>query len=92
MARWLASVTIGGPLDPEALKRCVDRIVRRHEILRTTFAMHDGQWTQTPHAPQPVEIPLDDLTATPGAGARAREILQREARILGRRESHRTWR
>ena len=78
-AAWTmaASVIICGPLDPQALKRCVDRIVHCHE----TFAMDDGQWTQTPQAAMPVETPRDDLSATPRVGARTREILQREARI-----------
>ena len=31
-----------GPLDPETLQRAVDEVVRRHEILRTTFPTVEG--------------------------------------------------
>ena len=35
-----------GPLDPEALRRALERVVERHEVLRTTFADTDGQAVQ----------------------------------------------
>src|SRR6185312_272393 len=35
-----------GDLDHTALRRALDRIVARHEVLRTTFAMHDGEPVQ----------------------------------------------
>ena len=35
-----------GPLDPQALSRSFDELVRRHEIWRTTFAWSDGQLRQ----------------------------------------------
>ena len=34
---------VSGPLDREALQRALDRIVARHEALRTRFAVVDGQ-------------------------------------------------
>jgi amino acid adenylation domain-containing protein len=34
---------IGGPLDRVALQRSLDRVVARHESLRTVFQVHDGE-------------------------------------------------
>src|SRR5215472_14336924 len=41
---------IRGPLDIPALGRALNEIVRRHEILRTTFAMLEGELKQVLHA------------------------------------------
>ncbi|MDT4968421.1 MAG: hypothetical protein QOJ64_3158 [Acidobacteriota bacterium] len=51
-----------GPLDEQALERSVNEIVRRHEVLRTTFDVVDGQPVQkiAPHAP--VSIPVIELS------------------------------
>src|SRR5205085_3618094 len=38
-----AAFRMTGPLNRKALKRSLDEIVRRHEALRTTFRMRDGQ-------------------------------------------------
>jgi acyl carrier protein len=45
-------VRLAGLLNPDALWRGVREIVRRHDVLRTTFALHDGE---------PVQIIRDDL-------------------------------
>jgi hypothetical protein len=37
---------ISGPLDRDALRRSLDRLVARHEALRTTFVVIDGQPVQ----------------------------------------------
>ena len=52
---------IFGPLDIPALRECLSYIVRRHEILRTTFAVVNAQPVQIIHAPEPVALPLFDL-------------------------------
>ncbi len=36
------SLRITGNLNPEALRRSLNEIVHRHEILRTTFSWQDG--------------------------------------------------
>ncbi|MGB8509563.1 MAG: condensation domain-containing protein [Pyrinomonadaceae bacterium] len=41
-----APVRLGGKLDLTVLERSMQEIVRRHEILRTTFVMDDGQPVQ----------------------------------------------
>src|SRR5687768_6894361 len=38
-----ASVRVRGPLDAAALGRCLREVVRRHESLRTSFRVSDGQ-------------------------------------------------
>jgi amino acid adenylation domain-containing protein/non-ribosomal peptide synthase protein (TIGR01720 family) len=57
---------LNGPLDLDALRSTVDRLAARHESLRTTFDMVDGQGVQVV-APS-VEIPLRfvDLSTVDG--------------------------
>jgi amino acid adenylation domain-containing protein len=73
-------VRIKGPLNVPALRRSVDHIVRRHEVLRTTFEERDGHVTQVVHPAAPVDIPLTDLSASPNAEENAEELLASEAR------------
>ena len=42
-------------------RRSVAELVRRHEVLRTTFPSVDGRPVQVAQAPAPVELPLTDL-------------------------------
>jgi len=50
-----------GPLDVAALTRALTEIVRRHEVLRTTFVNRDGQPVQHVADPAPVALPMIDL-------------------------------
>jgi amino acid adenylation domain-containing protein len=72
---------LAGTLDPEALGRALERIVQRHEVLRTTFAQVGGEPVQRIH---PVEesgfrIVDHDLAGRPDARARLRALLEDEA-------------
>lgn len=60
----LGALHLSGPLDAEALSDAVERIVSRHEILRTTYRVVDGEVVQqaSPHCRQKLET--IDLTAT----------------------------
>jgi hypothetical protein len=49
--------------DQAVLTRSVNEIVRRHEILRTTFAVVDGQYVQVIAAQATVHLTFDDLRA-----------------------------
>ena len=40
------AVELDGPLDLDALRRALKEIVRRHEALRTRFAVRDGEVVQ----------------------------------------------
>jgi hypothetical protein len=51
-----------GALDVSILERSVNEIVRRHEILRTSFAIADGSLAQIVHAEGMIPLPLDDLS------------------------------
>jgi Condensation domain/TubC N-terminal docking domain len=37
---------VAGAVDPDALERALGDLVRRHELLRTTFQREDGRWVQ----------------------------------------------
>ena len=64
---------ITGPLDVSILERCVNEIVRRHEILRVSFALVDGALAQIVHAEGMIFVPLDDLSHLPSAARDAEE-------------------
>ncbi|HEU5383401.1 MAG TPA: amino acid adenylation domain-containing protein [Ktedonobacteraceae bacterium] len=69
---------INGKLDIAALQQSLDEIVDRHEALRTTFAMVDGEPVQVIHDTLHVELPVTNIQALPP--------LEREAEILRRVE------
>ena len=51
-----------GPLDQTALKRSVQEIVRRHQVLRSAFRIQDGCVVQVIRPPQPLKFPVVDLS------------------------------
>ena len=63
---------IRGPLEVSTLERALNEIVRRHEILRTTFAPVDGDPMQFIHSTGLIPVPVEDLSALP-AHARDQE-------------------
>jgi acyl-CoA synthetase (AMP-forming)/AMP-acid ligase II/acyl carrier protein len=75
-----AGFRICGVLDPGALRRSVEQIVRRHEILRTGFVVRDGQPVAVVHPPAPVELPVVDLSRDAEPEKRALELLAIDAR------------
>ncbi len=58
---------LSGPLDVAALGWALGEIVRRHEILRTTFEVLDEQPVQLIAAPQTLTPTLADLSALPAS-------------------------
>ena len=52
---------ISGDLDVSALERAVKALVHRHAILRTTYAVRDGQPVQLVHSQWPVRIARHDV-------------------------------
>src|SRR4051794_9800583 len=75
-----APARLRGELDPAVLARCLTEIARRHEALRTTFDVHDGEPVQVIAAAAPFPLPLIDLTALPAEarGAAAFELARRD--------------
>jgi amino acid adenylation domain-containing protein len=77
------SMRLEGELDRGALERALTAIVHRHETLRTTFEMRDGNVCQAIHAPTTLTVPVLDLTHLTGAGQQsevARRVQEEEQR------------
>ncbi|AKJ29410.1 peptide synthetase [Caldimonas brevitalea] len=66
------SVRLDGALDRGALQQALQRIVDRHESLRTRYVLHDGQPVQQPAAEARLAFDLHDLRgeADPASAAR----------------------
>ncbi len=64
---------LSGPLNVEALEKSLSFLVHRHEGLRTTFPVVDGQAIQRIHPAENVSLPLVDLQGLSQAD-QAREI------------------
>ncbi len=71
-----------GALDLQAFARTMAEIVRRHEVLRTTFEARDGLPVQRIHPPAPRPLPLVDLSRLSGrlAWEERRRLVDRDAR------------
>jgi len=67
------AVLLTGPLNVAALSQTFNEIVRRHEALRTTFRMLEGQPVQVIAVSLSVPLPVVDLQALP--------VVQREAEV-----------
>jgi amino acid adenylation domain-containing protein len=75
------AVRIEGPLNVDALRRSFWEIARRHESLRTTFSMINGELQQMIAEEIPLELPLEDLRIPSSENweAQARLHVQKEA-------------
>ncbi len=60
-----AAVRLKGPLNMAALKQSLDEIVKRHEALRTTFAIVDGRPVQVIAPLLSLTLPIVDLRELP---------------------------
>lgn len=56
-----------GPLNVSALEQTLNEIVRRHEVLRTTFQVVDGKPVQMVSPARPLSLPQVDLRSMPKA-------------------------
>jgi amino acid adenylation domain-containing protein len=57
-----AAVVLNGRLDVAALQESFNEIIRRHEILRTVYRMHNGEAVQVICADLRINIPLTDIS------------------------------
>jgi amino acid adenylation domain-containing protein len=76
------AMRLAGRLHPAGLAAALSEVVRRHEVLRTTFPMVDGHPALSTVPPQPFPLPcidLSDLPASPREIEAAR-LAQEEAR------------
>lgn len=67
------SVPLYGRVDARVLERTINEIIRRHEALRTTFEVVDGQPAQVVKASLKIPLNMVDLRSRSGV-ARAEEI------------------
>jgi amino acid adenylation domain-containing protein len=76
------AVRLVGTLQPAALEAALGEVVRRHEVLRTTFPTIDGQPAQSISPPWPLALPRVDLSGLPEGprGAEAARLARQEAR------------
>src|SRR5437763_465999 len=63
----VSTVSLRGKLDASALERSFSEVVRRHEALRTTFDIRDGEPVQAITPPQPLRLNIVDITHLPEA-------------------------
>ncbi|WP_460901673.1 amino acid adenylation domain-containing protein, partial [Paraburkholderia jirisanensis] len=66
-----AALRLSGTLQREALRATLDRLIERHEILRTSFAMHEGQTVQRIAAPAAFALAETDLRTLDTAAQQA---------------------
>ena len=70
------AVRLWGRLDAESLRRALETILQRHEALRTTFRLQDGEPLQVIQPPSRFDLPLVVLGDLPPADREA-EVLRR---------------
>ena len=71
-----------GAFDPAALRWALSELVRRHEVLRTSFPAVDGRPAQVIHPPFAAAVPQVDLSGLPAAMREpcAERLVRREIR------------
>ncbi len=77
------AVRLRGPLNREATAESLNEIVRRHEVLRTTFDEVDGELVQVIAEDRPMDLPVVDFSLEPSS---ERQTLAAEA---ARADAHR---
>ncbi|MCI0423711.1 MAG: condensation domain-containing protein, partial [Acidobacteria bacterium] len=77
------ALRLEGPLNPSALGEALNGLIRRHEVLRTTFTEVDGQPVATINLPPDESLPVLDLGTLPSAEQRVhvRQLADEEARL-----------
>ncbi len=76
------AVRLRGPLDAAALEWALGEIVRRHEALRTVFPERGGRAAQVVLPPEPLALPVEDLSDLPEEAREAavRGVVDEEVR------------
>src|SRR3954452_13335808 len=59
------ALRVEGPLESAVLERCLGEIARRHEAVRTVFALQGDSPVQVIQPPAPFVLPLVDLSGLP---------------------------
>ena len=74
------SLRISGKLNLPALEQSLNEIVRRHEVLRTTFSWKDGMPVQVIAGALSIPLPVLDLSFLEGPETQAENLAREEAR------------
>ncbi|HEX8459415.1 MAG TPA: amino acid adenylation domain-containing protein, partial [Pyrinomonadaceae bacterium] len=69
-----AAVRLTGALDVSALERAMGEVVRRHEVLRTTFHLREGEPVQVVHDAPTMTLPITDLSQLSEDGREAEAL------------------
>ena len=62
---------LAGPLDPTLVRRAINEILRRHEILRTGFEDAKGELMQVIQPSVEIEVPVTDVSQLPDSERKA---------------------
>lgn len=76
------ALDLKGELDVAALRRTLDAIVARHEILRTTFLKRDGKVVQVIAPEEKAAFEIVDLGSVPNNSAEADRLKVEEAHLV----------
>ncbi len=76
------NVHVEGKLDVAALAQSINALIRRHEVLRTSFPAHEGRPVQSIARALEIELPVHDLSEVPcpEREAKASQLALEEAR------------
>jgi amino acid adenylation domain-containing protein len=74
-----AAVRMVGDLDVEALEKSLNEIVRRHEVLRTVFAVEEGEPVQVIRPAEEMKLEVEDWSQRPEKEAEVEAIVRQEA-------------
>ncbi|HEV2765327.1 MAG TPA: condensation domain-containing protein, partial [Pyrinomonadaceae bacterium] len=74
------AVRLTGRLDVGALERTLSEVVRRHEVLRTTFAQVEGRPAQVIHEARPVTLEPLDISGAAEPRQELAELMREGAR------------
>src|SRR5712692_3567098 len=73
------SIRMSGSLNADALERSLNEIVHRHEVLRTTFSVVEGQPVQVVTPSLRVPLPVVNLSDNPDREKEAQHLACEEA-------------
>ncbi len=76
------ALRLRGRLDVPALRGSLEALVRRHESLRTVFAVRDGEPVQVIRPAGPVSLPVVELARLPGAARETEAVRLAEEEAL----------
>ena len=73
---------IKGELNVTALENSLNEVIKRHEVLRTTFRESEGQPEQIIAVSKPIKLPIDDFQTLPVAEREieAKQLISQEAK------------